>query len=130
MRTWILRWLLDQPWSNTGSTNASVLRHLCSQDRRLGAALHVELGQQTGDIVLDRLLGEEQPLADLPVRQPFRDQVENLAFAARKAGQAGSRTAGWRSRSSSLPVTAGSSRERPAATGPDGVGERLGRRSA
>src|SRR3954466_1768507 len=50
---------------------------LGGQDRRLRAALEAELGQQVGDVVLDRLLGEEHALADLPVRQPLTDQLQH-----------------------------------------------------
>ena len=53
----------------------------------LGAALHAELGQQARDVVLDRLLGEEQPLADLPVRQALGDEHEDLALLGVERGQ-------------------------------------------
>jgi hypothetical protein len=42
---------------------------------RLGAALHTELREQRRDVALDGLLGEELPLADLPVGQPVPDQA-------------------------------------------------------
>jgi hypothetical protein len=38
-----------------------------------GAALEAQLGQQAGDVVLDRLLGEEHLRRDLPVGQAFGD---------------------------------------------------------
>jgi hypothetical protein len=44
----------------------------------LGAPFHAELGEERRHVVLDRLLGEEQPLADLPVRQPLADQLQDL----------------------------------------------------
>ena len=47
----------------------------------LGATLHAELRQQAGHVVLDGLLGEEQPFADLAVGQPVADQAENLTLA-------------------------------------------------
>lgn len=43
----------------------------------LGAPLHPELGEQGGDVVLDRLLGEVQPVADLPVGEALADEVED-----------------------------------------------------
>jgi two-component system, NarL family, sensor histidine kinase DevS len=44
---------------------------------RLRAALHAQLGEQAGDVVLDRLLGEEELLPDLPVGQALADQLED-----------------------------------------------------
>src|SRR6266545_2649901 len=46
------------------------------QSGRLGTPLHTQLGEQAGDVVLHRLLGDEQPLADLPVGQPLADEFE------------------------------------------------------
>src|SRR5580692_12311328 len=37
----------------------------------LSAALHAQLGEQGRHVVLHRLLGQEHPLADLPVGQPL-----------------------------------------------------------
>src|SRR5215469_436536 len=54
---------------------------------RLGAALHAELREQGRDVVLDRLLGEEHPLADLPVGEPLADQLENPPFLRGQPGQ-------------------------------------------
>src|SRR4051794_25976006 len=50
------------------------------QDGGLRAPLEAELGQQVRDVVLDRLLGEEHPLADLPVGQALADQLEHGAL--------------------------------------------------
>jgi len=48
-----------------------------SHDRRLGAPLQAEFRQQVGHVVLHRLLGQEHPLADLPVGQAFADQLQH-----------------------------------------------------
>src|SRR5690606_28556371 len=53
---------------------------LGGQRRDLGAALHVELGEDVGDVVLHRLFGEEDPIADLPVRQARPDEIEDAPF--------------------------------------------------
>jgi signal transduction histidine kinase len=55
--------------------------------RRLGAALHAQLGEQRGDIVLHGLLRQEHPLADLPVGQPLADQLQDLALLRGQPGQ-------------------------------------------
>ena len=54
-----------------------VAEHAGGVGGRLGAAFHAQLGEQAGDVVLDRLLGEEEVLADLPVGEPFADQLED-----------------------------------------------------
>src|SRR5258707_582882 len=54
---------------------------------RLGAALHAKLGEQRGHIVLHGLLGQEHPLADLPVGQPFPDELQDLALLVAQPGQ-------------------------------------------
>src|SRR5512135_3284192 len=41
---------------------------------RLGPALHAQLGEQRRHVILHRLLRQEHPLTDLPVRQPLPDQ--------------------------------------------------------
>ena len=53
------------------------------QDGGLRAPLDTELGQQARDVVLDRLLGQEHPLADLPVGQALGDEVEDACAPAR-----------------------------------------------
>src|ERR1700691_758387 len=55
--------------------------------RRLSAALHAELGEQRGHVVLHGLLGQEHPLADLPVGQPFPDQLQDPALLPAEPGQ-------------------------------------------
>ena len=47
------------------------------EDRRLRTALEAELGQHVRHVVLDRLLGEEQPVPDLAVGEPLSDKLEN-----------------------------------------------------
>ncbi len=49
--------------------------------------MHAELREQGGDVVLDRLLGEEEAVADLAVGQAFADEGENAAFLLGEAGQ-------------------------------------------
>src|ERR687897_47914 len=55
----------------------------------LGAAGGSELGQDVRDVDAGRLLRDEQFLADLPVRQAFREQGEHLALARGEAGSTG-----------------------------------------
>src|SRR4051794_14492514 len=45
--------------------------------RGLGAAAHADLRQQAGDVVLHRLFREAQPVADLPVREAFGDEIQD-----------------------------------------------------
>jgi hypothetical protein len=84
--------------------------------RRLGAALEPELGQQRGHVVLDGLLREEHPCADLAVRQALSDQVEDaLSWSVRtSSGSLADRCS--RTRSSMRAVDRASSSEPPAAT--------------
>src|SRR5687767_13843204 len=49
---------------------------------RFVAAAHAELGQDRGDVVADRLLGDEEPRGDLGVRQALRDELEHFCLAA------------------------------------------------
>src|ERR1700678_3033018 len=55
--------------------------------RRLSAALHAQLDEQRGYVVLHGLLGQEHPLADLPVGQPFPDQLQDPALLPAEPGQ-------------------------------------------
>src|SRR5664279_850848 len=57
-----------------GSLPGVVVR-LHDVQRGLGTPLHTELCQQVGHVVLHGLLGQEDPLGDLAVRQAFADQV-------------------------------------------------------
>ena len=61
---------------------------LVGEHRRLRAALQAELGQDAGDVVLDRLLRQEHLLADLPVGQALGDVAEQRALLARSGGTA------------------------------------------
>ena len=54
---------------------------------RLGAAFHAKLGEQRGDVVLHRLLGQEHALADLPVGQPLPDQLQDPPLLPGQCGQ-------------------------------------------
>ena len=49
-------------------------------DGGLRASLHAELREQFRHVVLDGLLGETEAVADLPVGETTRDQVEDLAL--------------------------------------------------
>src|ERR1700749_4692586 len=53
----------------------------------LRAAFHAELRVEPGYVVLPRLLGQEQPLADLPVGQPLADQLQDLALLVGQSRQ-------------------------------------------
>src|SRR6185312_3501966 len=53
----------------------------------LGPALHAELGEYAGDVVLDGLLGQEEPVADLPVGQSFADELEDAPLLVGEPGQ-------------------------------------------
>src|SRR5579862_2568493 len=48
----------------------------------MGPRAGLELGEQVPDVGLDRLLRQVEPLADLPVHEPVRDQLEHLDLAA------------------------------------------------
>ena len=58
---------------------------------RLAATGHAELGEDVGDVEAGRLLGDEQRLADLPVRPPLGDEGEDLGLARGKAKRFGLR---------------------------------------
>jgi len=47
----------------------------------MGARARLELGEQVADVRLDGLLGEKQPLADLPVDEAVGDELEDLDLA-------------------------------------------------
>ena len=47
----------------------------------LGTPAHAQLGQEVGDVVLDRLLGEEQLRSDLPVGLAVGDQGQDLPLS-------------------------------------------------
>jgi hypothetical protein len=60
---------------------------LCNQHRRLSPPLHTQLRQQPGHIILDRLLRQEHPLRDLPIRQPLTNQIQQSALLIRQTSQ-------------------------------------------
>ena len=64
---------------------------------RPGCAAPAQLRQQAGDVVLDRLLGQKQALADLPVGETLGDEVEDAALLIGEFLQG--RIGGWASRS-------------------------------
>ena len=47
----------------------------------LGPALHSQFGQQRRHVVLHGLLGQEEPFADLPIREAVGDQFQDLSLA-------------------------------------------------
>ena len=49
-----------------------------------GRILHLQFGEEVFAVAVDRERADEQPLGDLVVGQAFRDQREDLLFAARK----------------------------------------------
>src|ERR1700680_668456 len=56
--------------------------------RGLGAARHLELGENALDVVLDCLLGEFQVRSDLPVRLAGRYLDQDALFLGREPGKA------------------------------------------
>ena len=50
---------------------------------RVGAAASLKLGEQVADVALDRLLGEEEPDADLAVHKTVGNQLQHLDLAGR-----------------------------------------------
>src|ERR1700674_169992 len=51
-----------------------------------GAAGDLELREDAGDVVLDRLLGQVQLVSDLAVRPPLGDHLEDAPFPGRGGG--------------------------------------------
>ena len=58
-------------------------------DRGLGAVLHVELGEDLGDVLLDGLLGDAEGSGDLPVGVPAGEVGEHFGFAGGQEGEGG-----------------------------------------
>jgi hypothetical protein len=59
------------------------------QDRlrtRLAACAHVKLAQDRRDVVVDRLLGEHEPLGDLGVAEPLREEPKYLELTRSQVG--------------------------------------------
>ena len=50
----------------------------------VGSTSRLKLREQVAHMRLDRLLREEEPLADLAVHEPVRDELENLDLAGRR----------------------------------------------
>ena len=50
----------------------------------VGSAARLELREQVADVGLDRLLGQEQPLPDLTVHEPVRDELKHLDLTCRR----------------------------------------------
>src|SRR5258708_12010018 len=78
------RWLLtsaENPWSAISGLLVPSFRifWLFKNSRGIGGglrpALHAQLGEQRGNIVFDGFFRQEHLLPDLPVRQPFADQL-------------------------------------------------------
>ncbi|HTX59338.1 MAG TPA: hypothetical protein VMH02_06620 [Verrucomicrobiae bacterium] len=62
--------------------DAAAQRH----DRDLRARAELELGQDVRDVVLHGLVAERQPPADLLVREPLHEQVDDLKLAGGEPG--------------------------------------------
>src|SRR3954471_16485546 len=71
-----------------GKASAARPASFAGVDGRLGAAGEPELVQQGRDVVLDRLLREEERGPDLLVRQPVGDEVEDATFLRAEGGEA------------------------------------------
>jgi len=54
---------------------------------RLAAACHPELAQDRRDVVVDCLRRDDQPLCDLRVAEPLREQRQHLELAVRQPGR-------------------------------------------
>src|SRR4051794_17808153 len=50
----------------------------------MGAGARLELREDVADVRLDRLLGQEQPLADLAVHEAVGDELEHLDLPHRR----------------------------------------------
>ena len=50
----------------------------------VGSAACLKLCQKVSHVRLDRLFREEETLADLPVDEPVRDELEDLQLAGRR----------------------------------------------
>ena len=50
----------------------------------VGSTSCLKLREQVPHVRLDRLLGEEEPLADLAVHETFGDELEHLDLARRR----------------------------------------------
>src|SRR5436305_13020367 len=50
----------------------------------MGAGARLQLREEVADVTLDRLLGEEETLADLAVHEAVRDQLKDLDLPHRR----------------------------------------------
>ena len=95
---------------------ASSVKQLGRQDGRLGSAFEAELGEQAGDVILHRLLGDESrwPIWRLvsPSAISWRISFSRSVRLANSSGSAVPERSRWRT----LAVTAGSSNDWPRAT--------------
>ena len=69
------------PSPATGSAGAQTSPFAHGVRGRLGAAAHAELREHASDVVLGGLRRDHEPVGDLGVRQPRRDQAQDLALA-------------------------------------------------
>src|SRR6185369_9597159 len=60
---------------------------LDGQQRGLGPVVDVQLTEDAGDVVLHRLLADEQALADFAIRLAGRQELEDLLLARRQIGE-------------------------------------------
>ena len=64
-----------------------------------GAALHLQFVEDAAVVPFDRVQGEEQPLADLPVRESLGDQLQDVparvGSVARRSADGRSADGGW-----------------------------------
>src|SRR6266567_8889708 len=57
----------------------------------LGAMLHAELRENTGDVIAHRFLRDLQPLRDFDIGEAARNAVQELLFTFRQIGQLAAR---------------------------------------
>ena len=76
-----LRRSCPQPHLRYGLTDEAAAEANC---HRVGAGTRLKLGQEVADVGLDRLLREVEPLADLPVHEALRDQLQHLDLPHRR----------------------------------------------
>jgi hypothetical protein len=67
-------------------------------DACLRACMDTELAQNRRNVVVDRLLGDDEPLGDLRVAQALREELENLELAPGQAGGILPRGGAWAAR--------------------------------
>lgn len=72
--------VVGRRWLFTGS-------ELGDEGCGLGAASHVEFGEDARDVVLDGLFGEEEAFTDLAVGQAVADEVEDLSLLLGEDGE-------------------------------------------